>query len=265
MPIGLGRIVQALEDKLVAGLPVQRRAHRGQRPVALHIAVIVFPYVGFRVHPVIPLVQLDLVIPPVAGLEQMEIQPGGVLEPLGGGAAAEGMEADQLVRTLFPQAAADAVEILRSVAAPYVAAHQPDHVFAVPEALRQKIDVGIHGISGQLAGGHKVSPGGQQRHHQSHFRRRVHKLPHHGPIGLRRCIGIGPGKVIIQQGGRARPVPVIGFVHQGSLDEGKAFFRPVFQVHHGFLDGQLLKQQPGRVSQPEKGVSIPKEIAAILG
>ena len=98
-PIGLGQVVKSLQNQLIGGLTVHRRLGRIHGQIPIHIPPVVLTKVGFHIQPVVvPCPQGVLVIPPVAGLEHVEVQPGLFVEPQGGRRAPEGMIADELVR-----------------------------------------------------------------------------------------------------------------------------------------------------------------------
>ena len=191
--------MQTLQNLLIGGFTIQRRLHRGHGVVAIHIAPVVLPEVGFSVQPiVVPRAQRNLIIAAMPGLEHIEIQPRFIVEPKGRRSAPEWMVAHQFVRIqLLEQASLPAVQIMLLVAA-NIAAQQPNDIRTRAVPIRQKGHIAVDILLANVPLLHHMSPCGKQRHIQSQLFGNVHHSLHKAPVsGICRILfdlsGIGGG------------------------------------------------------------------------
>ena len=256
-PVGLGQVVQPLQDLLVGGFAVHGGLQGFPGQVPVHIAPVVLTEIGFRIQAVVvPCAKGHLVIAPVAGLEHVEVQPFLLMEPQRGRGAPEGVIANQPAWIqLLEQPALPAIQVMAAVAAD-ISAQQPDDVGRVRVALRQEGDVAVDILLVEPSLLHHAAPGRQQGHVQPQLLRHAHHLVHKGPVG-----GIGSVLFHLRQAGGRHALQAMD---QHRLNHREALVPAVLQVQAGLLLITYLAQQPGGVAQVKEGHIAIAQIAAVV-
>lgn len=211
----------------------------------------------------------------VTGLEHVDVEPGFVVDPPGGGAAARGMVTNEAlviccVDDAGCHAAPNGTPVIFFVCGRAVAAKDPDDVWIVFVAMGDGIAVfvGIDAIEdhGSVTPGlcDLVAPGGEKADEEAAGLRHFQGTVDEGEISfVWLCrIEVVEGEVAVAVGA----AEAVEFGEGYGLDDGEAFCGAVIEIGFYFFEGEAVKEFPTRVAEPEEGGAVGVlEIVAVGG
>lgn len=236
----------------VRWLAVDRRSYRLFRVILGDVTPVVLTFPGgLRV--LVP----TLVVPPVPGLEHVEVQPGRVVEPLRGLPPPERVERHQVTRIHRLDGVSQRVPHVGVLVPVDVTAVEPHDVGAVAVPLTEKATVRLRSGRVDVSRLHHRSPDGHHRDVHPLARGERHDVVDVLPVvtrpTVRGAFGLGrAARIVVDERPMAVGVVARKRVNDHHLDDVEPFAATVLEVVRRLFAGQPLEHQPTGVREPEE-------------